>query len=227
PPLARGGRHSLPTPRPPDDAPLMRELAVIGVRPGGTVEGQPAAVLDEAVRQANRRIADWLDPDARHVNGWEIPIHPGSFGTDYLRRASVAMRSPGLAPTRDVLYATLRSAPATDDQGRPLRYRIRFARDQWPPVSAFASITAYDSQGFLIPNPYEIYSVGHIPPPVAAPDGSIEIALQYEDPRPRVPDGHWLPITPTGDFSLTLRLYAPKEAAIDGTWQPPPMTPAD
>ncbi|GGN73739.1 DUF1254 domain-containing protein [Nocardia rhizosphaerihabitans] len=222
--LDRLCRLMMTTPPVPADAALMRELAAIGVRPGGTVDGQPTEVLDEAVRQAHRRIADWRDPTARHANGWEIPIHSGAFGTDYLRRAAAALRSPGLAPTRDVLYATLWSAPATDEQGRPLRYRLRFARDQWPPVSAFASLTAYDPQGFLVLNPDAIYSVGHAPPPVAAPDGSIDIAVQYEDPRPRVPTGNWLPIPPTGDFSLTLRLYAPKEAAIDGTWQPPPLT---
>ncbi|MGW6423156.1 DUF1254 domain-containing protein [Nocardia sp. NPDC055053] len=225
--LNRLCRLLLTTPPAPADAPLMGEIAAIGVRPGGTVDGQPVDVLDEAVRQANRRIVDWRDPTARHVNGWEIPIDLGAYGIDYLRRAAVAMRSPGVAPIRNVLYATLWSAPATDDQGRPLRYRIRFARDQWPPVAAFASLTAYDPQGFLVPNPNAIYAVGHVPPPVAAPDGSIDIAIQYEDPRPRVPTGNWLPIPPTGDFSLTLRLYAPKEAAIDGTWQPPPMTRAD
>ncbi|WP_280216879.1 DUF1214 domain-containing protein [Nocardia neocaledoniensis] len=70
----------------------------------------------------------------------------------------------------------------------------------------------------------EIYTVGHAPPPVPGPDGAVDIVLQHEDPRPAVPTGNWLPIPATGDFSLTLRLYAPDERAIDGDWQPPPMT---
>ncbi|MEU4808222.1 DUF1254 domain-containing protein [Nocardia fluminea] len=205
------------------DAPLMRQLAAIGVQPGGVVDSQPAEILDEAVRQAQRRIADWTDPTARAVNGWQIPIDLGSFGTDYLRRAATTKRSPALAPIRDVLYAD-RDAPATDDRGNPLRYRIRFEPGRWPPAEAFASITAYDPQGFLVPNPDAIYSVGHYPAPVRAPDGSVEIAVQHQDPRPTVPTGNWLPIPATGDFSLTLRLYAPREEALDGKWEPPPLT---
>ncbi|WP_410870784.1 DUF1254 domain-containing protein [Nocardia sp. A7] len=207
------------------DEPLMRKLAAIDIQPGGAVIDQSAEVLDEAVRQGQRRIADWKDPTARYVNGWEIPIDLGTFGTDYLRRAATTRRSPGLAPIRDVLYANL-EAPTTD-QGRPLRYRIRFEAGQWPPVEAFASITAYDTQGFLVPNPDQIYSIGHHPAVVAAPDGSVELAIQQQDPRPEVPAGNWLPIPSTGDFSLTLRLYAPREDALDGQWKPPPMTRLD
>ncbi|TCK00100.1 DUF1254 domain-containing protein [Nocardia alba] len=205
------------------DAPLMAQLATIGIQPGGIVDDQPSDTLDEAVRQAQRRLAEWTDPTARSVNGWEIPIDLGTFGTDYLRRAATTRRSPALAPIRDILYAN-RDAPTTDDQGNPLRYRIRFEPDQWPPVEAFTSITAYDTQGFLVPNPDAIYSVGHFPAVVRAPDGAVELVVQHRDPRPAVPTGNWLPIPATGDFSLTLRLYAPRRTALDGQWEPPPMT---
>lgn len=208
------------------DAPLMDKLATIDIAPGGSVDNLPADVLDEAVRQAQRRIADWTDPTSRHPNGWEIPVDLGTFGTDYLRRAATTKRSPALAPIRDILYANL-DAPSTDEQGTPLRYRIRFAPGTWPPVEAFASITAYDSQGFLVPNADQIYSVGHFPRVVAAPDGSVELAVQQQDPRPAIPTGNWLPIPSNGDFSLTLRLYAPREDALDGKWEPPPMTRVD
>ncbi|MFD3743691.1 DUF1254 domain-containing protein [Nocardia sp. NPDC058633] len=221
--LNRLCRMMLADPPAAADAPLMSELASIGVQPGGVVDDQPAEVLDEAVRRAQRRIAEWTDPTARHANGWEIPVDLGTFGTDYLRRAATTKRSPALAPIRDILYANL-DAPSTDDRGRPLRYRIRFEPGQWPPVEAFTSITAYDPQGFLVPNPDAIYSVGHYPAAVRAPDGSVELAVQHQDPRPTVPTGNWLPIPPTGDFSLTLRLYAPREEALEGKWEPPPLT---
>ncbi|MBC7300695.1 MAG: DUF1254 domain-containing protein [Nocardia sp.] len=224
--LNRLCRLMLADPPAAEDAPIMGELAAIGVQPGGMVDGQPSEILDEAVRRAQRRISEWKDPTARSVNGWDIPIDQGNFGTDYLRRAATTRRSPGLAPIRDVLYANL-DAPTTDDQGRPLRYRIRFEPGRWPPVDAFTSITAYDTQGFLVPNPDEIYSVGHHPAVVRAPDGSVELAVQHQDPRPSVPTGNWLPIPATGDFSLTLRLYAPRAEAIEGTWEPPPMTRVD
>jgi hypothetical protein len=50
------------------------------------------------------------------------------------------------------------------------------------------------------------------------PDGSLEIAIQRESPGPEL-EPNWLP-SPDAGFSLTLRLYAPKQAAIDGTWKP-------
>ncbi|MFF2084902.1 DUF1254 domain-containing protein [Nocardia sp. NPDC058176] len=223
--LNRLCRLMLTSPPTPADAPLAEQLATIGVQPGGSVDGQPTEILDEAVRQAHRRITDWDDPTSREVNGWEIPTDVGNFGTDYLRRAAMTMSSPGFSPIRNVLYAVLWSAPAVDDQGRALRYRIRFDPGQWPPADAFSSITAYDPDGFLIPNPADIYSVGHHPPVTRAADGSVDIVLQYEDPRPAVATGNWLPIPASGDFSLALRLYAPQEAALEGKWVPPPMVP--
>ncbi|MEV2223935.1 DUF1214 domain-containing protein [Nocardia vinacea] len=48
--------------------------------------------------------------------------------------------------------------------------------------------------------------------------------MQHEDPGASVPAGNWLPIPASGQFSLTMRLYAPKDIAIDGLWQPPILT---
>jgi len=50
--------------------------------------------------------------------------------------------------------------------------------------------------------------------------------LQHDEPE--TPDGraNWLP-TPTGPFYVTLRLYLPGEAALDGSWQPPPVERVD
>jgi len=36
-------------------------------------------------------------------------------------------------------------------------------------------------------------------------------------------EANWLP-APKGAFNLTMRLYAPKEAALMGKWNPPPIT---
>jgi hypothetical protein len=33
---------------------------------------------------------------------------------------------------------------------------------------------------------------------------------------------NWLP-APTGPFNLTMRLYAPKNDALTGVWNPPPV----
>ncbi|MEV6325009.1 DUF1214 domain-containing protein [Nocardia sp. NPDC051787] len=105
------------------------------------------------------------------------------------------------------------------------RFRLHFAPGRLPPADAFWSLTAYDVDSQLVPNPAGIYSVGHQVPVVLNPDGSLDIAVQYVDPGPSVPAGNWLPIPDSGQFSLTFRLFSPKTEAVQGHWQPPPLTP--
>lgn len=45
-------------------------------------------------------------------------------------------------------------------------------------------------------------------------DGSLDLYFQNE--------ANWLP-APKGPFNLTMRLYAPKSAALTGKWSPPPV----
>lgn len=68
-------------------------------------------------------------------------------------------------------------------------------------------------------NPINRYVIdSRMPGLKSNPDGSLEIAIQRESPGPEL-ESNWLP-SPDAGFSLTLRLYAPKQAAIDGTWKP-------
>jgi hypothetical protein len=80
----------------------------------------------------------------------------------------------------------------------------------------------YDTDGYLVPNPIDRYSLGPSHPPlVKKPDGSIVVAIQRNEPtEPRV---NWLP-SPAGGFRLNLRLYGPRKAALSGDWRPPSVT---
>ncbi|MEV0294720.1 DUF1254 domain-containing protein [Nocardia sp. NPDC050710] len=204
----------------PEDAPAMKRFATIGVAPGGTVN-QPADTLDAAAAEAQRRIAAFVDAKIQDENGWQFAVDVGAYGTDYLVRASVALRGLGANLPRDAVYPTIFGN--ADVNGTPRRFRIRFAPGQLPPVGAFWSITAYDADSFLIDNPADIYAVGHQVPVVAEPDGSVEIAVQHDDPGADVPTGNWLPIPASGPFSLTMRLYAPELSVLDGSWRPPAL----
>jgi hypothetical protein len=50
-------------------------------------------------------------------------------------------------------------------------------------------------------------------------DGSLDIYVQHESPG-RELETNWLP-APNGPLGITMRLYAPKQNVLDGTWVPP------
>jgi hypothetical protein len=45
--------------------------------------------------------------------------------------------------------------------------------------------------------------------------------VQKDSPGP-AKESNWLP-APNDEFSLVMRLYWPKQEALDGTWAPPPV----
>ncbi|MDE1669238.1 DUF1254 domain-containing protein [Nocardia gipuzkoensis] len=207
-----------------EDAPAMRRFAEIGIRPGGAVEGVSDIDLAAAVDSAQQQISVYLGARTVNENGWLVDPDVGRYGTNYLLRAVVARIALGASLAEYAFYPTLfASTDAGDGAGR---FRLHFAPGQLPPVDDFWSLTAYDGDSYLVSNPAGIYAVGHPAPVVLNPDGSSDIALQYTDPGPTVPAGNWLPIPESGQFSLTLRLYAPKAEAIQGRWRPPPLEPA-
>ncbi|MFD6158010.1 DUF1254 domain-containing protein [Nocardia sp. NPDC060256] len=207
----------------PDDAPAMKRLATIGITPGGSVVGLSDIELSSAVATARQQIPVYLDPKSVNENGWTFDPDIGTYGINYLQRAAVAWKGLGANLPRDAIYPTLFATAGAN--GSTGRFRLHFPAGQTPPVDAFWSLTAYDADSYLMANPAGIYAIGHQIPVVPNPDGSIDLAVQRADPGPEVPPGNWLPIPESGQFSLTLRLYAPKDEAIQGRWQPPPLTP--
>ncbi|WP_280234333.1 DUF1254 domain-containing protein [Nocardia cyriacigeorgica] len=207
----------------PEDAPALDRFATVGITPGGHPRGIDTDELIAGADTARRQIAVYLDPLARTENGWVINTDIGRYGTNYLLRASTANRGLGANLAENAMYPTLFGDAGGD--GASVPFRLRFPPGATPPVDAFWSLTAYGANGHLVANPAEIYSIGHQVPVVYQPDGTLELAVQYADPGSTVPAGNWLPIPPAGQFSLVLRLYAPREAALTGAWVPPPLEP--
>jgi hypothetical protein len=213
------------SPAPPVDAAVLARFAAIGLTAGATVDELDVDVLNAAAQDGQNRIASYINPNARLENGWSVATNLGAYGTDYPLRAHAARVLFGANLAADTIYPTIDNIDA-DTNGVPRRYRIRFEAGQLPPVDAFWSITAYGPDEYFIDNPANLYAVGHQLPPVPSPDGAVEIALQNVQPGPEVPVGNWLPIPASGKFNLIMRLYAPRDAALTGLWQLPPLAPA-
>jgi hypothetical protein len=115
-----------------------------------------------------------------------------------------------------------------DASGQPLngknRYIIRMTPEQLPPVNAFWSLTMYKlPSSLLVANPIHRYLINSpmLPQLKKNADGTITIYIQNQSPG-KDKESNWLP-APDGPFSTFLRLYWPKETALDGTWKQPPL----
>jgi hypothetical protein len=109
---------------------------------------------------------------------------------------------------------------AIDAAGQKLdganKYTLHFAAGQLPPVNAFWSLTMYYlPQGLLVANPINRYLINSpmLPPLVKDADGGLTLYVQNETPD-KGKEPNWLP-APKGPFVAFLRLYWPKQAALD------------
>ncbi|WP_052734576.1 MULTISPECIES: DUF1214 domain-containing protein [unclassified Methanosarcina] len=75
---------------------------------------------------------------------------------------------------------------------------------------------------YLVANPINRYSIGDRTPGLTYnPDGSLDIYFQKDSPGPEK-ESNWLP-APAGPFRVAMRMYQPREAALDGTYVLPPI----
>jgi hypothetical protein len=160
---------------------------------------------------------------ARVANGWSMNTDTmGVYGNYYLKRAIVAREGLGANLPEDAIYPL----NLADGTGAALDgaydYMIHFDKESLPPVDAFWSITLYDREGFQVANSLNRFAVSSWMPFTYNADGSLDLYFQNESPGPDA-EANWLP-APKEPFTLTMRLYAPKSAALTGKWNPPPVT---
>jgi hypothetical protein len=216
-------------PPPRRDRAILEDLARVGIGPGLSPdeaglspEAKAALYAGVGAEAASLPTAARLSvlQDAQKTAGWLLPApNIGDYGTDYDFRAIVAVVGLGANTPEEAIYPT----GITDGEGNLYNgandYRLTFPPGETPPAKYFWSLTMYDSDGYLVANPIDRYSLGPSHPPlVKKPDGSVVIAIQGDEPtEPRV---NWLP-SPAGGFRLNLRLYGPSKAARTGRWRPP------
>ncbi len=184
--------------------------------------------VDPAVKRALERVPAGglkamqakLPTMARVANGWQMNTDTmGVYGNYYLKRAIITLVGLGANPPEEAIYPL----NIADADGKPMdganKYVMHFAKEDLPPVEAFWSITMYDKDGFQAANPINRFAIGDRDPLKFNPDGSLEIYMQHESPGSEK-KANWLP-APEGPLGITMRLYAPKANALDGSWVPP------
>ncbi len=212
-------------PPPAADAPALAQLAKIGIVPGqdfdmSKLDAATAKGLEKSVQVALAKLQEAAKKMGKPINGWSVPpMNLANFGTDYGVRAVVALVGLGANLPQDAIYPSA----FVDGDGKPLNgtncYVIHFDKGQMPPVNAFWSITMYNAQSFFVDNPINRYNLAGWMPLKYNDDGSLDLYFQKESPGTEK-ESNWLP-APEGAFSLTLRMYWPKESALDGSWHPP------
>jgi hypothetical protein len=210
-----------------NDYPILHRMQRIGLAPGQDFDMEKAP---PAVKAALERAPTEVDAliEGGHqlgtsINGWTHIASPiGTYGTDYLKRAQVAHFGLGANVREDAIYPSTDSDADDEPFDSAEAYVIRIPKDDLPPANAFWSITLYNDQQFFADNPIDRYAIGSRDKLNVAPDGSIEIYIQRSSPGP-AREANWLPAPDQGPFDLTIRLYWPQPAALDGSWAPPPV----
>jgi hypothetical protein len=214
----------------PSEQALMARFAKIGVGAGKTFDASKLSPeMKTAVEQG---MADaWAafaglkkDFEERKLSSGDVFGSRQSLKNNYLYRMGAAVLGIYGNSKQEALYPAYYLDATKQKLDGANRYSMRFARGQLPPVNAFWSLTMYDEpQSLLVENPINRYLINSpmLPQLKRDADGGLTLVIQNESPG-KDKEANWLP-APKGPFSMIMRLYWPKEAAVEGKWERPPL----
>ncbi|MDD1703049.1 MAG: DUF1254 domain-containing protein [Methanoregula sp.] len=207
------------------DAPMVEEMAKIGIVPGqdfnmSNLDPAVAAGLTSVPRAGQERIfANISKLGTMTPSGWDISYDLGEYKTRYDIRAATAYAGLGANIAEDAVYPSV----TVDRNGNRLNgthnYVLHFNKTDLGVANAFWSVTMYDREGFFVPNPINRYAISSWMPLDYNADGSLDLYIQATSPGADK-ESNWLP-APDGTFAPTMRIYWPKEQVLNGTWVPP------
>jgi hypothetical protein len=216
----------------PSEIALMARFEKIGVGAGrtfdvSTLSPEMKTAIEQGMADAWADMADLRKNriDTKEVTSGDL------FGTrDYLKNNYLFRMAGGVIG----LYGNSKLEAmypfyGVDADGQKLdganRYTVRFAPGQLPPVNAFWSLTMYElPTSLLVANPLNRYLINSpmLPQFKRDADGGLTLLIQHESPG-KNKEANWLP-APKGPFFIAMRVYWPKDEALNGTWTAPPMT---
>jgi hypothetical protein len=217
-------------PTDPSEVDLMARFAKINVGAGKNLD--VSKLSPEMKKAMDEGIADaWADFGRTRDQVNEGKITSGDlFGTraemknNYLYRMTGAVLGIYANSKQEAMYPVY----GVDSNGQKLsganNYTLHFAVGELPPVNAFWSLTLYKMpESLLAANPINRYLINSpmLPQLKKDGDGGLTLYIQNESPG-KDKEANWLP-APSGPFVMYMRLYWPKEEAMDGKWKSPPL----
>jgi hypothetical protein len=227
----------------PEEKDIRTKLARIGIGPGkkfnfSDLSPEHKIEVGLGMRDGEDKIAEQVAALGRKINGWNVASAFGDrdfYHGDWLLRAAAAKAGIYGNDAVEAVYPSTKTlADGSELDGSKHKYTLTFAKDQYPPVNAFWSVTMYDGKTqLLIENSIDRYLINSpmLPSMKQNADGSLTIYIQKDSPG-QDRESNWLP-APNGPMYLVMRLYWPKTEppsilpAGDGTWQPPAIRLAD
>ncbi len=216
----------------PSEKDLMARFAKIGIGAGKSID--TTQLSPEVVTAMKAGIQDaWTKDfamfkeqvDAGEVTSGDVFGTREYLNNNYLYRMGAAVLGIFGNSKHEAMYPLY----TNDAEGEKLdasknNYTLHFSADELPPVNAFWSLTMYElPSSLLVDNPIDRYLLNSpmLPDFKRDQDGGITFYIQNTSPG-KDKEANWLP-APNGPFMAVLRLYWPKESALDGTWKNPPL----
>jgi len=221
----------------PEEQAIRAKLARIGIGAGRTFafkdlspEHKAAVLL--GMKAGEDKVAEAVTHLGTKINGWNVASVTGDrafFNGNWLARAAAAKAGIYGNDAVEAMYpltTTLANGELLDTGKH--NYTLTFAKNEFPPVNAFWSVTMYDGKTqLLIKNPIGRYLINSpmLPGMKKNPDGSLTIYIQNKTPG-KARESNWLP-APDGPDYIVMRLYWPRTEppsilpAGQGTWKPP------
>jgi len=221
----------------PEEKDIRAKLARIGIGARKTFDFKDLSLEHKAevalgMKEGDAKVDQYLVAGQKIINGWKVGSFFGNrafFNGDWLKRAAGAKAGIYGNDAAEATYPMTKTQANGDElDGSKHNYTLTFAKEQFPPVNAFWSVTMYDGKTqLLIENPINRYLINSpmLPGMKKNPDGSLTLYIQKDSPG-KAKESNWLP-APNGPIYLVMRLYSPKTEAPsilppgEGTWQPP------
>lgn len=223
----------------PEEEAIRKRLARIGIGPGKTFDFKNLSLEHKAeialgMKAGEAKVEEKVKAIGKLINGWHISSAFGDrefYKGDWLLRAAAAKAGIYGNNAEEAMYPMARNlVDGSELDGSKSRYTLTFAKDQYPPVHAFWSVTMYDGKTqLLIKNPINRYLINSpmLDSMKKNADGSLTIYIQKDSPG-KEKESNWLP-APDGPIYMVMRLYWPKMEAPsilpagEGSWQPPAL----